>query len=45
MSEGPCAWHRRSFAPVRALLSGEQLSFDLELDGAFLTEEEIDLAD
>jgi ribonuclease HII len=45
MSEGPCAWHRRSFAPIRALLSGERLSFDLGLDGAFLTEEEIDLAD
>jgi ribonuclease HII len=29
VSEGPCEWHRRSFAPIRLLLAGEQLSFDL----------------
>jgi ribonuclease HII len=29
VSEGPCEWHRRSFAPLRLLLAGEQLSFDL----------------
>ena len=43
MSEGPCAWHRRSFAPVRMLLAGEQLTLDL-LDEV-LPDEEIDLAD
>ncbi len=26
---GPCEWHRRSFAPVRTLTLGRQLSFDL----------------
>lgn len=26
---GPCEWHRRSFAPVRTMLLGQQLSFDL----------------
>jgi ribonuclease HII len=47
---GPCEWHRRSFAPVRTLALGRQLSFDLaipvgdELDDlAFL--ELADLAD
>ena len=43
MAEGPCAWHRRSFAPIRMLLAGEQLS--LELAVPLLTEDEIDLAD
>jgi ribonuclease HII len=28
--EGPCDWHRRSFAPIRMLLSGTQLPLDLE---------------
>ena len=32
LAEGPCAWHRRSFAPIRMLLAGEQLSLDLLLD-------------
>src|ERR671922_111544 len=38
VSEGPCHWHRRSFAPVRILLSGTQLPLDLE----FIDEDEID---
>ncbi len=42
LSEGPCEWHRRSFAPVRMLLSGEQLSLDLFMEGAILTEEDIE---
>lgn len=42
LSEGPCEWHRRSFAPIRMLLAGEQLSLDLLLDGPLLTEEELD---
>jgi ribonuclease HII len=36
VSDGPCEWHRRSFAPIRTLLAGEQLP--LELD--FLVDEE-----
>ena len=44
MSEGPCAWHRRSFAPIRMMLAGEQLSLDLLLDEPLL-DEEIDLVD
>jgi ribonuclease HII len=28
--DGPCEWHRRSFAPIRILLAGEQLPLDLE---------------
>lgn len=28
--EGPCEWHRRSFAPIRMLLAGVQLPLDLE---------------
>jgi ribonuclease HII len=30
LAEGPCEWHRRSFAPIRMLLAGEQLSLDLD---------------
>jgi ribonuclease HII len=30
VEDGPCEWHRRSFAPVRMLLAGEQLPLDLE---------------
>lgn len=30
VADGPCEWHRRSFAPVRMLLAGEQLPLDLE---------------
>jgi ribonuclease HII len=40
--EGPCEWHRRSFAPVRLLLAGEQLSFELLFEGELPTEEELD---
>jgi ribonuclease HII len=32
VSEGPCEWHRRSFAPVRMLLAGTQLPLDLEFE-------------
>ena len=42
MREGPCEWHRRSFAPLRLLLAGEQLSLEMLLDGVVLTEEQID---
>lgn len=31
-TDGPCAWHRRSFAPVRLLLAGTQLRLDLDVD-------------
>ena len=44
MSEGPCDWHRRSFAPVRFLLAGQQLSLDL-VPEAPLLDEEIDFVD
>jgi ribonuclease HII len=43
MSDGPCAWHRRTFAPIRMLLSGTQLPLGLEFDDLpLLDEEEID---
>ncbi len=43
VSDGPCAWHRRSFAPIRILLSGTQLPLGLEFeDLPLLDEEEID---
>lgn len=42
---GPCEWHRRSFAPIKMLLAGEQLTLDLVLDGPLLTEEEIEPED
>ncbi len=46
MAEGPCAWHRRTFAPVRMLLAGTQLPLDLIFDDlALLSEEEIEPAD
>ena len=38
LSEGPCDWHRRSFAPLRLMLAGEQLPLDLRLS----SEDEID---
>jgi ribonuclease HII len=41
LADGPCDWHRRSFAPIRALLLGEQLPLDLEL----ISEEVFDLPD
>jgi len=44
LTEGPCAWHRRSFAPIRMLLAGEQLSLDFMLDTP-VYEDEIDLSD
>ena len=42
LNEGPCEWHRRSFAPLRLLLAGEQLSLDLLFDDQMPTEDEID---
>lgn len=42
MREGPCEWHRRSFAPLRLMLAGEQLSMDLLLDELVLAEEQIE---
>jgi ribonuclease HII len=45
VEEGPCAWHRRSFSPIRQLLAGTQLSFDLvtELGFEIVDEAEIGL--
>ena len=40
MESGPCAWHRRSFAPIRLLLAGTQLPLGLEFEGLPLLEEE-----
>lgn len=45
LTEGPCEWHRRSFAPIRMLLAGEQLSLDLFMEGQILTEEELEPED
>jgi ribonuclease HII len=41
LEQGPCAWHRRSFAPIRGLLAGTQLS--LELDFEIVDEAELGL--
>jgi ribonuclease HII len=40
MEEGPCEWHRRSFAPIRMLLAGTQLPLDLVFDDLPLLDEE-----
>ena len=40
MAEGPCAWHRRSFAPIRMLLAGTQLPLDLVFDDLPLLDED-----
>ncbi len=32
LEQGPCAWHRRSFSPIRQLLAGTQLPLGLEWD-------------
>ena len=45
LNEGPCEWHRRSFAPLRILLAGEQLSLDLLFDDEMPTEDELDPPD
>jgi ribonuclease HII len=45
LNEGPCEWHRRSFAPLRILLAGEQLSFDLLFNDDMPTEDDFDSAD
>jgi ribonuclease HII len=38
--EGPCDWHRRSFAPIRMLLAGTQLPLDLEFADYPLVDED-----
>lgn len=45
LTEGPCEWHRRTFAPIRMLLAGEQLSLDLFMEGLLATEEELEPED
>ena len=45
INEGPCEWHRRSFAPLRLWLAGEQLSLESLLEAAIFTEEELDPED
>lgn len=40
MDEGPCEWHRRSFAPIKMLLAGTQLPLGLEFEGLPLIDEE-----
>jgi len=42
LREGPCDWHRRSFAPLRLMLAGEQLSLDMFMDGAIFIEDELE---
>ena len=32
LEQGPCAWHRRTFSPIRQLLAGTQLALDLDWD-------------
>lgn len=41
VAEGPCAWHRRTFSPIRQLLAGAQLPLDLDVEP--IDEEEIGL--
>jgi ribonuclease HII len=41
MEEGPCDWHRRSFAPIRMLLAGTQLPLDLEFADYPLVDEDL----
>jgi ribonuclease HII len=45
INEGPCEWHRRSFAPLRLMLAGEQLSLEMLLDSVVFAEEELDPED
>lgn len=42
LDAGPCEWHRRSFAPVRMMLAGEQLTLDQLLADPLLGQDEID---
>ena len=42
LAEGPCDWHRRTFAPVRMMLAGEQLSLEALLDEMRLSEEDLE---
>jgi ribonuclease HII len=32
VTEGPCAWHRRTFSTIRQLLAGTQLPLDLDFE-------------
>ena len=41
VADGPCAWHRRTFAPIKWLLAGTQLPLDLEFD--YIDEEALGL--
>jgi len=41
LREGPCEWHRRSFAPIRMLLAGVQLPLDLEFADLPLVDEDL----
>jgi ribonuclease HII len=41
LEQGPCAWHRRTFSPIRQLLAGTQLALDLDWD--VVDEAELDL--
>lgn len=41
VAEGPCAWHRRTFSPIRQLLAGTQLPLDLDFEP--IEEDEIGL--
>lgn len=45
VAEGPCAWHRRTFAPVKFLLAGTQLPLDLDFELRLIDESDIDVAD
>ena len=40
-AEGPCEWHRRSFAPVRWAMAGQQIPLDL--DFVVMEDEELPL--
>ncbi len=45
LAEGPCEWHRRSFAPVRMMLAGQQLSLELLLELTGSAEQDFEPAD
>lgn len=45
LAEGPCEWHRRTFAPVRMMLAGQQLSLEALLESAIASEEDFEPSD
>jgi ribonuclease HII len=45
LAEGPCEWHRRTFAPVRMMLAGQQLSLEVLLESALASEEDFEPSD